>query len=155
MIDALIAVSLCQWLMSPILINRGTLLGEGLQSGAAGCGKGCVTCFLRVPQAVRLNCSCHAAQASKGNFHKTCYKTFYSTAAPDCTILQRTNNKPLQVLDLFFIPLPEWPKVRKLLSRPWPQISQKWILRENTQVWSKKVHRPLVRVFIPEIRPQE
>ena len=41
-----------------------------------------VTCFLRVPQAVGLNCSCHAAQASKGNFQKTCYKTFFSTCRP-------------------------------------------------------------------------
>ena len=53
-----------------------------LQSGATGCGKGFVTCFLRVPQAARLNCSCHAAQASRGNFQKTCFKTFYWTCRP-------------------------------------------------------------------------
>ena len=35
-----------------------------------------VKCFLRVPQAVGLYCSCHAAQSSKGNFQKTYYKTF-------------------------------------------------------------------------------
>ena len=29
-----------------------------------------------------MNCSCHAAQASKGNFQKTCYKTFYATCRP-------------------------------------------------------------------------
>ena len=37
-----------------------------LQSGAAGRVKGLVTCFLRVPLAVWLNCSCHAAQAEQG-----------------------------------------------------------------------------------------
>ena len=47
-----------------------------------GCGKCFVTCFLRVPHAVGLNCSCHAAQASKGNLQKTCYKTFYRTYSP-------------------------------------------------------------------------
>ena len=47
-----------------------------VQSGAADRGKGFVTCFLRVPQAAGLNRSCHAAQASRGNFQKTCYKTF-------------------------------------------------------------------------------
>ena len=50
--------------------------------GAAGWGKGFVTCFLRVPRAVELTCSCHAAPASRGNFQKTCYKTFYSTCRP-------------------------------------------------------------------------
>ena len=29
-----------------------------------------------------MNCSCHAAQASKENFQKTCYKTFYTTCRP-------------------------------------------------------------------------
>ena len=53
-----------------------------LQSGAAGCVKGFVTCFLGVPKAVGLNCSYHAAQVSKGNFQKTCYKTFYTTCRP-------------------------------------------------------------------------
>ena len=53
-----------------------------IQSGAAGCGKGFVTCFLRVPQTAGLNCSCHAAQASTGNFQETCYKTFCSTCRP-------------------------------------------------------------------------
>ena len=54
-----------------------------LQSGeAGGRGQGFVTYFLRVPQTVGLNCSCHAAQASKGNFQKTCYKTFYTTCLP-------------------------------------------------------------------------
>ena len=36
--------------------------------GADTCSKGFVNCFLRVPQAVGLYGSCHAAQASKGNF---------------------------------------------------------------------------------------
>ena len=53
-----------------------------LQSGAAGWGKGFVTCFLRVPEAAGLNCSCHAAQATNRNFQKTCYKTFNSTCRP-------------------------------------------------------------------------
>ena len=38
------------------------------QSGAAGWVKGFVICLLTVPQAAGLNCSCRAAQASKGNF---------------------------------------------------------------------------------------
>ena len=36
--------------------------------GAATCSEGFVNYFLRVPQTVGLYCSCHAAQASKGNF---------------------------------------------------------------------------------------
>ena len=36
-----------------------------IQSGVAGWVKGFVTYLLRVPEAVGLNCSCHAAQASK------------------------------------------------------------------------------------------
>ena len=42
-------------------------------------GKGFVKYFLRVPLAVGLYCSCNAAQASKGNFQKTFYKTFPMT----------------------------------------------------------------------------
>ena len=38
--------------------------------GAATCSEGFVYFFLKVPQAVGLYCSCHAAQASKGNFKK-------------------------------------------------------------------------------------
>ena len=54
-----------------------------LHSGAATCRKGFVKCFLRVPQAVRLYCSCHAAQASKVNFQIT--KHFLQVADPDCS----------------------------------------------------------------------
>ena len=39
-----------------------------LLGGAATCSEGFVNVFLRVPQAVGLYCSCHAAQASRGNF---------------------------------------------------------------------------------------
>ena len=39
-----------------------------LEDGAATFSEVFVKCFLRVPQAVWLYCSCHAAQASKGNF---------------------------------------------------------------------------------------
>ena len=39
-------------------------------------------CFLRVPQAVGLYCSCHAALSSKGNFQKTYYKTFGTSGRP-------------------------------------------------------------------------
>ena len=42
-----------------------------IHSGAATCRRGFVTCFLRVPQAVGLFCSCNAARASKGNLQKT------------------------------------------------------------------------------------
>ena len=49
-----------------------------VQSGASGCEKGFVKCFLRVPHAVALYFSCRAAQESKGNFQKTVYKTFFT-----------------------------------------------------------------------------
>ena len=39
-----------------------------LLGGATTCSEGFVNRFLGVPQAVGLYCSCHAAQASKGNF---------------------------------------------------------------------------------------
>ena len=55
---------------------------QHLLGGAATCSEGFVNCFLRVPQAVGLYCSCHAAQASKGNFQLTCYKTSSSTCRP-------------------------------------------------------------------------
>ena len=57
-----------------------------LQSGAAGCEKGFVKCFLRVSQAIGLYCSCQAAKLSKGNFQETLYKTFSQPAALDCTL---------------------------------------------------------------------
>ena len=47
-----------------------------IQSGAATCSEGFVTCFLRVQQAIWLYCSCDAAQERKDNFQKTYYKTF-------------------------------------------------------------------------------
>ena len=50
--------------------------------GAATCSEGLVYFFLRVPQAVGLYCSCHAAQASKGNFKKIYYKTFGTSGRP-------------------------------------------------------------------------
>ena len=53
-----------------------------LQSGAETCSVGFVKCFLRVPQAVGLYCSCHAAQAIKGNFQKTYCKTFRTSYRP-------------------------------------------------------------------------
>ena len=59
-----------------------------LQSGASGCEKSFVKCFLRVPQAVGLYCSCHADQGRKGNFQKTFYKTFFTIWRPRlyCTL---------------------------------------------------------------------
>ena len=54
-----------------------------LQSGAATSSKGFVTCFPRVPQAVGLYCSWHAAQARKGYFQKTYYKTFGISCRPN------------------------------------------------------------------------
>ena len=50
--------------------------------GAATCSEGFVNYFLRVPQAVVLYCSCHAAQLSKGNCQKTFYKTFGKSGRP-------------------------------------------------------------------------
>ena len=43
---------------------------------------GCVICFLRIPQAIGLYCSCHAALSSKGNYQKTYYKTFGTSGRP-------------------------------------------------------------------------
>ena len=62
--------------------QAGKCLDCYLQSGAAGCVKGFARYFLIVPQAVGMNCICHAAQASKGNFQKTCYKTFSTNCRP-------------------------------------------------------------------------
>ena len=70
------------WSKTQTLLNL-ILLISSVQSGAEGWGKGFVTCFLRVPQAFGLNCSCHAAQARKGNFQKICYKPIIQPAAPD------------------------------------------------------------------------
>ena len=53
-----------------------------IPSGVATCSKGFVKYFLRVPQAVGLYCSCHAAQESKGNLQKTYYKTFVTSCLP-------------------------------------------------------------------------
>ena len=44
--------------------------------------RGFVRCFLRVPQAVGLYCSCHDAPASEGNFQKTYYKMFQTSGRP-------------------------------------------------------------------------
>ena len=55
---------------------------ESIPGGAATYSEGFVYFFLRVPQAVGLNCSCHDAQASKGNFNKTYYKTFGTSGRP-------------------------------------------------------------------------
>ena len=57
---------------------------KDLQYGATTCSE----CFLRVPQAAGLYCSCHAAQASKGNFQKTYYKPSEQVATPDCITMQ-------------------------------------------------------------------
>ena len=50
--------------------------------GAADCEKGDVKCFPKVLPAVGQNSSCHAALPSKGNFQKTCCKTFFTTCRP-------------------------------------------------------------------------
>ena len=42
----------------------------------------CCKMFSKSSQAVGLNCSCHAAQASKGNFQKICYETFGMSGRP-------------------------------------------------------------------------
>ena len=53
-----------------------------IHSGAATCKNFFEKCFLRVPPAVGLYCSCHAAQASKGNLQKTYNKTFSTSYRP-------------------------------------------------------------------------
>ena len=65
-----------------------------LQSGATGRGKGFETCFVRVPQAVGLNCSCNAGHASKGNFQKTCHRAFFTSCRPRLykTVICNINN---------------------------------------------------------------
>ena len=73
-------------------------LGCCIQSGAATCIKGFVKCVLRVSQAVWLYCSCHAAQASKGSFQKTYYKTFLISYCPS------TRNTVARVYDSHDIP---------------------------------------------------
>ena len=68
--------SLCQL---SLYMNDYLESGRYVQSGAATCSEGFVKCFLKFTQAVGLYCSCNAAQASKGNFQKTFYKTFSTT----------------------------------------------------------------------------
>ena len=62
--------------------NALALLHPMVLGGAATCSEGFVYFFLRVTQAVGLYCSCHAAQASKGNFKKACYETFGTSGHP-------------------------------------------------------------------------
>ena len=73
--------------MENIINHLSTSLGvlglyfNKIQSGAATCSEGLVTCFLRVPHAAGLYCCCHADQANKGNMKK---QTSEQVAAPDC-----------------------------------------------------------------------
>ena len=53
-----------------------------VQSGVAGFEKGFVKFFLSVPQAVGLNSSFHAAQASKGNFLENMLQHFFHNLPP-------------------------------------------------------------------------
>ena len=55
---------------------------SSVQSGAAGCVKGFLTCFLEVPLA-GLGCMAAAVQPScLWNSQKACYKTFSATCRP-------------------------------------------------------------------------
>ena len=61
-----------------------------LQSESPTCSEGFEKCFLRVPHAVGLYCSCHAAQASKGIIQITYDKNLRKqVAAQDCMTLIR------------------------------------------------------------------
>ena len=105
-----------------------------IQSGAAGCGKCFVTCVLRVPQTVGLNCSCHAAQASKGNSQKTCYKTLYTTCRP--RLYLACLSKHLKFWDLS--------RTSRTCHRRWRQL-----LRQSPVVkWTSCVV-PRRRAFVP------
>ena len=53
-----------------------------VQAGAATCSKGFVKCFPRVPLALRLYCSCHAAQGDKGNFQKNTLQNLWNKLPP-------------------------------------------------------------------------
>ena len=46
-----------------------------------------VKCFLRVPRAVGLHCSCRAPQVSKGNFQDKFYKTFFHNLMPQTVVI--------------------------------------------------------------------
>ena len=63
-----------------------------LQSGAVTYSKGFVTCFLRVHQAIWLNCSCHAAKVSKGELSENNTKHSEQVAAADCTFFTEGQN---------------------------------------------------------------
>ena len=69
------------------------ILPHNLQSGAGTCFEGFVTCFLRVPQAVGLYCSCHGPQASKGTFQTKHYKTFATSCRPRLYLNHRFESK--------------------------------------------------------------
>ena len=64
-----------------VFFNLKVFLGFVL-GGAATCSEGFVKKCLRVPQDVRLYCSCHAAQANMGISWKTYYKTFGTSGRP-------------------------------------------------------------------------
>ena len=51
----------------------------------------CIT-FSESSQAVGLYCSCHAAQASKGNFQKTHYKTFRTSGRPTQQVITSSDS---------------------------------------------------------------
>ena len=69
--------------LSPFPCKKNFIVIVGkLPGGAATCFEGFVNFFFESSQAVGLYCSCHAAQASKGNFQKTCYKTFGTSGRP-------------------------------------------------------------------------
>ena len=57
-------------------------LSLSVQSGAAGLGKGFVTCFLEVPLACLGSMAAAVQPSYLWNSQKTCYKTFPSTCRP-------------------------------------------------------------------------
>ena len=53
-----------------------------VQSGAGGCVKGFVKCFLEVPLAWLGSMAAAVQPSCLRNSHKTCYKTFSTTCRP-------------------------------------------------------------------------
>ena len=94
-----------------------------VQSGASGCEKGFGKCFLRVPQAVWLNCNSRAAQARKGSYIKHFTKPLSQPVAPDCSLVafhlqgcpKQVAILPPQFNEIFFSP-PYFPTMASTTS---------------------------------------
>ena len=115
-------------------------ISQQIPSEAPGCERGFVTCFLRVPQAVGLNCSRHAVQESMLQT-----KPLTQPAAPGCTYIRENITASLKklhvgVLDIYIFD---------------SQSSRKTATCSNQQINLSsplKIREVLARTFLPRER---